>query len=277
MDDAPEPFKISQWRIFASLLPGLLLASIFMLAVDPIPQPESYHLFADKRIVLQVPHAGDVLSNLALIIVGAWGLWFLSYSQLHVRAFIDGRERRNFWWLFSGVFLTGFGSGWYHLGPDNYSLVWDRLPMTMAFMGMLAVMITERVGLSFGTALLKPLLFVGVASVLWWIWTEYDGHGDLRLYLIVQFYPMVTMLLMLLFLPACYSHGEYYWGVLVFYVIAKVVEILDHQIFEFTQNVISGHSLKHLFAALAVALLLRMLYVRKKRIGILSYGKLTQY
>jgi hypothetical protein len=270
MDDTPEQIKINGWRIFASLLPGLLLASVFMLVVNPIPQPESYHLFADKRIVFQIPHVGDVLSNLALIVVGVWGLRFLSHSQLHVRAFIHARERRNFWWLFSGVFLTGFGSTWYHLDPDNYSLAWDRLPMAIAFMSVLAVMITERVSFSLGTGLLKPLLVVGVASVLWWIWTEHEGHGDLRLYLIVQLYPIITMVLMLLFLPAPYTHGRYYWGVLFFYAVAKLVEILDYQIFELTHSVISGHSLKHLFAALAVAFLLRMLYVRKKRNVILS-------
>jgi len=260
----PGHLKASQWRIFASLLPGLFLATIFMLAVEPIPQPQSYHLFADNRTLLKIPHAGDVLSNLALIFVGAWGVWFLSRPELQLSAFSHDSERRNFWWLFSGVLLTGFGSVWYHLGPDNDSLVWDRLPMTMAFMGMLAVMITERVNRSLGLALLKPLLVVGVGSVLWWIWTEYDGHGDLRLYLVVQFYPIITMLLMLLLLPGYYTHGAYYWGVLLLYLTAKVVEILDNQVFEFTHGVISGHSLKHLFAALAAALLLRMLYVRKK-------------
>ena len=249
-------------------MPGLLLAVLFLLAVDPVAQPQSYHLFADKRILLHIPHAGDVLSNLALIIAGAWGLWFVSRSPLLTKAFINASEQRNYRWLFFGVFLTGFGSGWYHLSPDNYSLVWDRLPMTIAFMSMLAVMITERVSLSFGAALLKPLLLVGLASVLWWIWTEHGGHGDLRLYLIVQFYPIMTMFLMLLFLPSPYTHGQYYWGVLLFYVMAKAAELLDYQLYEFTQGVISGHNLKHLFAALAVSLLLRMLYLRKKRSGV---------
>ena len=259
------PVKTGQWQVLASLFPGVLIAIVFILVIEPVSQPQSYHLFADQRIVLQIPHAGDVLTNLALIIVGAWGLWFLSHPHLYRSTFIDSREGRNYRWLFAGVLLTGFGSAWYHLSPDNDSLVWDRLPMTLAFMGLLAAMISERVSLSLGRALLGPLLLAGVASVLWWIWTEHQGHGDLRWYLIVQFYPVLTMPLILLFLPAPYTHGGYYWGVLAFYVIAKLVEILDHQIFEFTRGIISGHNLKHLFAALAAALLLRMLWVRTSR------------
>jgi len=259
------PVKTGQWRVLASLFPGVLLAIVFILVIEPVSQPQSYHLFADQRIVLQIPHAGDVLTNLALIIVGAWGLWFLSHPQLYRATFIDRREARNFWWLFAGVLLTGFGSAWYHLSPDNNSLVWDRLPMTLAFMGLLAAMISERVSLTLGRALLGPLLLAGVASVLWWIWTEHQGHGDLRWYLIVQFYPVLTMPLILLLLSTPYTHGGYYWGVVAFYLIAKLVEILDHQIFELTRGIISGHNLKHLFAALAVALLLRMLWVRSSR------------
>lgn len=267
MHNAPEQFNVSHWRGLVVLLPGLLLSVIFILAFEPIPQPQSYHLFADKRVLFQIPHAGDVLSNLALIIVGALGLRFLSRSHIHQGMFVDSRERHSYWWLFAGVFLAGLGSAWYHLSPDNDSLVWDRLPMTMAFMGILAAMISERVSLSLGIALLSPLLLLGIASVLWWIWTEHQGQGDLRWYLIVQFYPLLTMVLMLLFLPGSYTHGKYYWGVLICYVIAKLVELQDKQIFEFTYGVISGHNLKHLFAALAVVLLLVMLRVRTTRVG----------
>jgi hypothetical protein len=205
------------------------------------------------------------LSNLGFIIVGAWGLWFLSKPQLSERAFIERRERGAYWWLFVGVFLTGFGSGWYHLAPDNDSLVWDRLPMALAFMGIFSAMIAERIRRSLGTALLLPLLIAGVASVLWWIWTEHQGQGDLRWYLIVQFYPMITMFLMLLLLPTPYTHGNYYWGLVLFYALAKATELLDHQIFDVTRGAISGHSLKHLFAAAGVGCLLRMLWLRKPR------------
>lgn len=264
MEHPSSLLQTNSWRTAAALLPGLLLGGL-MLANGPSPQPLSYHDFADTRVLLGIPHAGDVLTNLAFFIVGSWGLWFLTQPILLGHSFIDGRERRLFQWLFMGIFLTAFGSGWYHLEPDNYSLVWDRLPMAVAFMSIFAVMIAERVKLSIGIALLGPLVAIGVASVLWWIWTEYVGQGDLRLYLVVQFYPMLTIALMLLLLPSPYTRGNDYWGLFFFYAAAKAVEVLDHEIFNLAQGLISGHNLKHLFAAAGAAWLLRMLWLRQPR------------
>lgn len=250
-------------RIAAALLPGLLVG-VIMLVNDPIPQPLSYHDFADTRVLLGIPHAGDVLTNLAFFIVGVWGLWFLAQPRYSGRSFIDGRERRLFQCFFTGVFLTAFGSGWYHLEPDNYSLVWDRLPMAVAFMSIFATVIAERVKLNTGVTLLGPLVAIGVASVLWWIWTEHTGHGDLRWYLMVQFYPILTIALMLLLLPTPYTRGNDYWGLFFFYAAAKDVEVFDYQTFYLTQSLVSGHNLKHLFAAAGAAWLLRMLWLRQE-------------
>jgi hypothetical protein len=44
---------------------------------------------------------------------------------------------------------------------------------------------------------------------------------------------------------------------LIFYALAKIAEILDHQIFEFTLELISGHSTKHVLAAMGVLALIR--------------------
>ena len=99
---------------------------------------------------------------------------------------------------------------------------------------------------------------------MWWIWTEHLGHGDLRWYLMVQFYPFITIALMLLLLPTPYTRGNDYWGLFFFYAAAKIAEVLDQQIFSLTQSIISGHSLKHLFAAAGAAWLLRMLWLRQK-------------
>ena len=197
------------------------------------------------------------------ISVGAWGMWFLARTRRRAIAFLDERERLLFQWFFVGVLLTGFGSGWYHLAPDNDSLVWDRLPMAISFMSIVAIMTSERVNVSLGVKLLVPLVAIGIGTVFWWIWTEHAGNGDLRPYLFVQFYPMITIALMLVLLPATYTHGYYFWGLFVFYAIAKVVEILDHEIFGLTLGVASGHNLKHLFAAGGAAWILRMLWVRR--------------
>ncbi len=255
--------KAGSWRIAAAFLPGLVVGLYFILTTGPLPQPLSYHDFADSHVLLGISHAGDVLTNLAFVIVGAWGLWFLTQPARTSRTFINDRERRLFQWFFAGVLLTGFGSGWYHLAPDNDSLVWDRIPMAISFMSIVAIIIAERVKLSLGVALLVPLVAIGVGTVFWWIWSEHAGRGDLRPYLVVQFYPMLTIALMLLLLPTPYTRGNYYWGLFVFYAAAKVVEIYDRQIFDLTQGLASGHNLKHLFAATGGAWILRMLWLRQ--------------
>jgi len=259
------PPNVNLWRVAAVFLPGLAIGIYFFLRIGPLSQPLSYHDFADARVLVGGPHAGDVLTNLAFVIVGAWGLWFLAQRDRTARAFIDRRERWLFQWFFVGVLLTGIGSGWYHLAPNNDSLVWDRVPMAISFMSLVAIMLGERVKLSLGVALLIPLVVIGVGTVFWWIWTEHAGHGDLRPYLVVQFYPMITVALMLLLLPTPYTCGNYYWGLFVFYAAAKIVEILDHEIFDLTHGLASGHNLKHLFAAGRAARLLRMLWLRKPR------------
>ncbi len=253
-------------RVAMFFLPGLLFAIVIYLFAGPIAQPPGYHGFADTRHVMGLPHAGDVLTNLAFLVIGGWGLWFLAHRELSGRSFIDVRERRLFRWFFIGVFLTGLGSGLYHLDPGNDSLVWDRLAMALAFMSIFAAVIAERVKMSVGVALLGPLVAMGVASVLWWIWTEHEGHGDLRWYLIVQFYPLLTVPLMLLFLKTPYTRGNDYWALIFCYATAKIAELLDHEIFDLSQGLISGHNLKHLLAAAGTAWILRMLWLRRARL-----------
>ncbi len=51
------------------LLPGLFLCILFFLLTDPIPQPLSYHNFADQRTVWGINNFGDVITNLAFILI----------------------------------------------------------------------------------------------------------------------------------------------------------------------------------------------------------------
>jgi len=263
MEHSRSQSQNSYWRILAALVPGLLLGTVIIFTSDPLPQPTSYHNFADNRVFLGIPHAGDVLTNLAFLTIGGWGLWFMAQAERSGEAFIDRRERRLFNWFFTGVSLTAVGSAWYHLEPNNWSLVWDRLPMAIAFMSIFSVMLAERVALSIGIKLIGPLIIIGMASILWWIWTEQVGQGDLRWYLLVQFYPLLTIALMLVLLPTPYTRGNDYWGLFFFYTAAKVFEALDHDIYSLTWGLISGHNLKHLFAAAGAAWLLRMLWLRR--------------
>ena len=161
----------------------LLAVTAALIAAYPfiprIPQPQSYHQFADHRAWLGIANFGDVMSNVLFAIFGAWGLFFLAGAESKKR-FIDQRERWPYWIIFIGMFWTAFGSGYYHLAPSNERLVWDRLPMTVVFMPLVAAMIMERIDLEWGLRLLPILLLIGMGSVVQWNQSEQRGAGDLR-------------------------------------------------------------------------------------------------
>lgn len=229
------------------------------------PQPLAYHDFADKRAWLGIPNFGDVVSNVAFAIAGAWGLIWLASRAARER-FVERRERWAYFAVFLGLLLTAFGSSYYHLAPDNARLVWDRLPMTIAFMGLVAAMIGERISVARGLQLLPFWLLVGGASVVWWWHTESVGAGDLRFYAAVQV-SAVLVLPILLLLPPRYTRGADFLVVFAFYILAKVFETGDRQILSLTHGMISGHTLKHLTAGAAGLWILKML---KRRVPIVG-------
>ncbi len=240
------------------------LVAIAALLLPRTAQPHSYHMFADRRSFLGIPNFGDVVSNLPFAAVGLWGLVYLlrSDSKQNSKHFINPLERWPYLIIFAGLLLTAFGSSYYHLQPGNARLVWDRLPMTVVFMSLVSATIAERVSLRAGLWLLPVLLLVGLGSVLQWHLSELRGAGDLRFYSAVQAYAVLFLLIALL-LPPRYTRGSDLAVVAGFYVLAKVLELLDKPIFELTGHIISGHTLKHLAAACAAYWILRMLTKRR--------------
>jgi hypothetical protein len=242
------------------LLIFVAVATAFIaLLLPPIPQPLSYHNFADHRGWLGIPNFGDVVSNVPFAFVGIWGLIALGTPN-KVR-FADARERWLYVVMFAGLILTAFGSGYYHLAPDNARLVWDRIPIMIVFMALLSAVIAERVSDTVGLALFPILQAAGVGSVWLWRASELRGHGDLRFYATVQVYSILVLLLILLF-PAKYTRGYDFAIVVGFYVLAKIFEETDRSVFFFC-HFVSGHTLKHFAAAAASYWILRMLMKRK--------------
>jgi len=251
--------KASLWLL--AILTAVVVVVCCML--PRIPQPLSYHHFADQRSFLGIPNFGDVASNLPFAVIGAWGLVFLLRSNYGQTAeqFVDWREQWPYLFVFLGLLLTAFGSSWYHLNPNNSTLVWDRLPMTITFMSMVAAVIMERISLRLGLWLLPILLSVGLASVLQWHWSEVRGVGDLRFYAAVQAWSTLVVLLALLF-PARYTRAGDLGLVVGFYALAKALEYFDKPIFA-ALHFVSGHTLKHLAAAAAGYCILRMVQMRR--------------
>ena len=254
--------RISKDAALMVMGPLVAIFALVGLLIPRIPQPQSYHLFADQRTLLGIPHFGDVVSNLPFAVVGIWGLILLSRNS-HTKTvqFLDRREAWPYLFFFFGLFLTAFGSTYYHLAPDNARLLWDRLPLTITFMSVVAAVIAERVDLRLGLRLLPILLCVGFASVLQWYWSETSGMGDMRFYAAVQACSGLVLLLALL-LPSHYTRGSDLGLLLGFYCLAKALEFLDIPIFTLL-HIISGHTLKHLAAAAAGFSVLQMLRKRE--------------
>ena len=247
------------------LLLAVAVTAIYYLGQSPFPQDPAYHRMADERLLFGVPNFLNVLSNLPFALVGLLGLSAVFRRGAGSAAlFRDPWERWPYAVLFAGIALTTLGSAYYHLSPDNARLVWDRLPMTLGFMGLLAALLAERVGLQVGRVLLAPLLLLGASSVAYWYSSELQGQGDLRLYYLVQFGSLLLILVLLLLYPARHRGTGYVVAALGAYAGAKWLEAADHRIFELGQ-IVSGHTLKHLAAAGAVACLVGMLRARGRR------------
>ena len=229
------------------------------LALPRIGQDPAYHAFADARAWAGVPSAANVLSNALFLAVGAAGV--IAVAARAAR-FADARERLPWLTFFASVALIGPGSAWYHLAPSNAALVWDRLPMAAAFGAVLAAVVGERIRPAAGARLLAPLVTLGVLSVAYWHFTEARGAGDLRPYVLVQLYPMAAIPLLSALFPARYTHGADWLVALALYGVAKAVELGDAAVFR-AGGIVSGHTLKHVLAALALAVLLRMLVRRE--------------
>ncbi len=196
------------------VLLGLMSASLAgLLLLPPIPQDQSYHQFADQRAIVGIPNFWNVVSNFPFLAVGAAGLWRFRNDPATIV-------------LFLGIFLTGIGSSYYHWNPNYRTLFWDRLPMTLAFAAILALVVAERVNARAGAILLWPALAIGLFSVLLWLWTD-----DLRLYFWVEFFTGLALLVLFLLYPPKYT-GTYYWIIAAgLYVLAKRFEFSDHTIF----------------------------------------------
>lgn len=226
------------------LLVGLGLASVVALAaMPPITQDPNYHAFADARALFGIANFWNVVSNLPFIAVGAAGV--TRYWREPTTAA-----------LFTGILLTGFGSSYYHLSPDSSTLFWDRLPMTIGFMALLAGALGERFGKSAGFLALALLLVLGLASLIWWRWT-----GDLRAYVFVQFYPCLVLPILYWWFPVM-TGASYLIVAVALYGVSKALEYFDEAIFA-AGGILSGHTLKHLAAAAACFVLLQYFAQRR--------------
>lgn len=242
---------------------GLLLFAFAMAAavafLPPLAQPQAYHRFADARALLGLPNFLNVVSNLPFLLVATLGLAALRRPR--PGTFVESRERLPWAVFFLGLAATGFGSAWYHLAPDNASLFWDRLPLSLCFGALLAALIAERVSVWAGLSLLAPLVATGIGTMLYWRFSQTRGAENVLPYFAFQAGAILAGVFLVRFFPPVYTREADLLHAAAFYAAAVFAEFLDPAIFAIGRMV-SGHTLKHLLAALAIYQLVRMLRAR---------------
>ncbi len=246
-----------------AIILGLLITlSICLYFVPPIPQWDSYHHFSDNRTFFSITNFSNVASNIGFIIVGFCGLFII--SQKHF--LLEKHDSIPYAVLFLSIIFVGLGSAYYHLNPTTETLFWDRLPMSISFMSFFAAIICDRITKITGTYIILPVLVLtGIYSVIYWQQTEMSGAGDLRLYGLIQYFPIFAIPLILIFFPRyTYTSPVPIFWALAWYIVAKLCEYFDLGILNLLSNYVSGHTLKHITATIAAFYILQMLTNSKK-------------
>ncbi len=237
-----------------SFLSGLIILLILAIFLPSIQQDQNYHNFADQRALFGVNNAFDTLSNLAFIIVGILGL-FNFYNNKFIKISNSFSVILNL--FFISIILTGLGSGYYHLSPNDFTLVFDRLALTLVFTFILAMLANVRISERSGFHTLAELIILAPLTVLIW-----NYNGNLTPYAVLQFGGIIIIVLTLL-LTKPQKQSPCFASLIILYGFAKLAEFYDVEIFKLSQNLISGHTLKHLIGAIAVLIFISPLKVKK--------------
>ncbi|KAF6140061.1 hypothetical protein GIB67_001802 [Kingdonia uniflora] len=248
--------RINKTRLWA----GGILCFIFLMFASPkIPHSPKHHVFADMRNFLGVPNTLNVISNFPFLIVGILGLVICLQGGLFAISFHG--EVWGWAFFYIGLTAAAFGSAYYHLKPDDNRIMWDRLPMMVAYASILSVFIVERVGQKFGVLCLFLLLSFALVII------AYERiFDDLRLCLMFQLIPLVAIPVLAFMFPPKYTHSKYWLWAAGVYLFAKFEAVADRKIYGINHYIISGHSLEHLCLVMVPVLLSMMLIFRSVRI-----------
>ncbi|HSS63522.1 MAG TPA: ceramidase domain-containing protein [Gammaproteobacteria bacterium] len=239
--------RLGLWLLAISAAATLMVA----LSFDSVPQPLSYHAFADARKVLGIDNFWNVVSNLPFMIFGVSGIVYVLLAR-------PPGARKSWGVFFAALVLVSMGSAWYHLAPDNPRLLWDRLPIGISMGALFVALLAEHAGLEHERWLI-PAVLIGAASVLHWHFTD-----DLRLYAWVQVWTPIAVLVFLLLFEPLYAGRKWLVVAFLLLILSRTTEYYDIAIFRATREFAGGHAVKQFLAGLAPLAIQIMLMQRKE-------------
>lgn len=242
----------------AFLVASALLLLLLGLLAPGMTGPAA-STFSDIRSLGGLPNALDVLSNLPFLVLGLLGLQRLHQLEHgHDHRHMPGVAHEELpdssldcaWLFFAGLVLVSAGSAFYHLQPDDVlRLAGDRAAMAVAFAGVIGLAVSDRVSQRAGWPAACVALAGGLLAV-----AAFHETGNVTPWAVVQFGGMVLVVVLAMLQPvpngARAMHIKLGW-LIAAYALAKVLELADGAVFEFSGHLVSGHSLKHVVAALA--------------------------
>jgi hypothetical protein len=205
---------------------GLALLALLAILASPlvasIVRTPAFHEYPDSSTAL-------VLSNLPFLVVAALARGAPVYLRVSVAA-------------------IAVGSGAYHASPGDELLALDWAPIALTLTLLAATVIEQRIAF-----LLAPVLALG--SVAFWLATGGTrSGGNMAPYVATQAAGVFVPPLIALLAPVRVRAPWLLAGVACF-ALARVAAAYDRQLLEAIG--LSGHSIKHIVAALAAACALR--------------------
>lgn len=153
------------------ILWSVTLTSIFgMFLVPRVSQPQNYHNFADNRTMFGIKNFPNVFSNIGFLLAGVSGLKVLQTKLSKSRLYFQGSNLAYISFFISSI-LVGIGSGYYHTSPNNSTLFWDRLPMSLMAMAIFGAIFIDRTSYKYGNYLLLGMQLLGAMSTAYWEYT----------------------------------------------------------------------------------------------------------
>lgn len=246
-------------RAWGAVAAAVLLGLALRLLFGPLPQDPAYHRFADDRSFLGVPHAGDVLTSLAILAAAAFG------AAVRPRMALGPCESAAANLLVAGTALAALGSALYHWAPANATLVFDRAAMMLAAMPALVLVAADRLDPRFARDALWPATGFGAGAALFWGLSEAAGDGDLWLYALARIAAPVALVPLLVLRASRHGATSWIWAAVLLQGALAAFERFDHEIYRASAGIASGHNLKHVAGALSLACVFAWLRLRRPR------------